>query len=227
MKKFNAIAALGGSAEQPQNSAVVEGGEVFDDAMGGDEEQKQAERKRGREMGLISDHFADAAADQGTAGAAETPQPEDGGITGYVRGLMGANKPTPQPRGRQGGPSGKQPRTSSVQVQGVAPQMFARGRRGGPDQAPEQTRGREAGAAGEAGRGGGSRRESSLTGLNLRSGLYSLLGYAQQEETPQPPQLSAAPGDLEAGPQTFESRIPRAGGVPQATGGAVGIASKL
>ena len=176
-------------------------------------------------MGLISDHFVDAVADQGTHGAVETPQQEDGGITGYVRGLMGGNKPTPQPRGRQAGPSGRQPRTQSAQVQGVAPQMFARGRQSGAGQAPEQVRGREAGAAGEAGRG---KRDASLTGLNLRSGLYSLLGYSNDSETPQPPQMSAAPGDLEAGPATFESRIPRVtGGVPQSTGGAVGIATQL
>lgn len=38
MKKFTAMASLGRSAEQPQNSAVVEGGDVFDDAVGADEE---------------------------------------------------------------------------------------------------------------------------------------------------------------------------------------------
>lgn len=92
------LSGLNWNMDQPQNAAVVEGGEVFDDAIGAEghnEEQKKSERKRGKEMGLISDHFADAVADQGTYGAAETPQPEESGygLSGIVRSLVGSSKP--------------------------------------------------------------------------------------------------------------------------------------
>lgn len=71
----------------------------------------------------------------------------------------------------------RQPRTQSA---GVAPQMFNRGR-SGIGQGIDQLRGREVGAAEQA--AAPRKRESSLTGLNLRSGLYSLLGYGENEES--------------------------------------------
>ena len=84
------LQSLEWSANQPQNTAVIEGGDVFGDAVGADaennEEYKASEARRfvGKEMGLISDQFGDAVADQGTHGAAETATPDEEGGFGFA-----------------------------------------------------------------------------------------------------------------------------------------------